>query len=109
MTPLLPTRDAAIAWLRDKGLHAAARDWSFGKSICVGVALPCVQGDIEALQHLVCIHPEAGQWSITDLSGPLGKVPVTHPCGALEEAAAEALRLLCQKRAHESPGQGVPD
>ena len=102
MNPNLQTRDDAIELLRASGFQAPARDWSFGQTVCVGAGVvPDTESGILACRHLVCIHPEAGQWAVSDLSMS-SQAPGVVSCGSLANAVHEAMNILNAKLARET-------
>ncbi|MBD8878860.1 hypothetical protein IHE49_00025 [Rhodanobacter sp. 7MK24] len=94
------TREEAIEWLRKKGFHAAARDWSLGKTVCVGAGpISNLGSSITAFRHMIYIYPESEQWSISDWSS---QSAVIKMCGSLENAALEAANALTKKLADDA-------
>ena len=106
MHPLLGTREAAVQWLKSRGLHAALRDWSFGESVIVAAGRQILlQEDGKPLRneetgeevvvysHMLCIYPEQHGWSVALLSGGKQETQGYHSLG---EATLEAANLLVQ-------------
>jgi len=104
MHPQLETRDAAVEWLISKGLYAALRDWSFGKSVVAlagrqvllqengePIRIKGLTEEPAVYSHMVCIYPEKECWSVAHLSG--GR-PNTQSYLSLGEAAFEAAQSL---------------
>ena len=110
MSPTLTTREASVQWLNEQGLHAVSRDWSFGETVIAFAGRiestnqlkPPANPDgeeIVAYRYMLCIHPDHGQWSVSDLSHAF---PVTKTYKNLEDATHAAAKDLFGKLAGEA-------
>jgi hypothetical protein len=89
----IDSREAAVVTLNSAGLRAFARDWSFGKSVCVGTTAPDSIGkDITWLNRVFCIYPDGPAWAVIELSVGLPSTPVFS--GSLTEATYFAKNAL---------------
>ena len=61
-------REAAIAWLRARGINAQAHDWAWGKTIALPVGDAQQAGEITFYPGgVVYLYPENdGSWSMLD-------------------------------------------
>ena len=68
--PSIESKVEAVAWLREQGLHAADRSWSFGDSLIVGSGQSWTDTTppIGLIQDAHCVFLHEGRWSMQKLA-----------------------------------------
>ena len=89
----METRDAAVAYLAGRGVHAAKRDWVLGETVVVanGASADPKTG-ITVYEHCVYIIPEPNGWRVEHLGPVRDTEPRSEP--TLQAACDAALELL---------------
>lgn len=91
----LETRTDAIAFLRNSGVAAWARDWSMGQTIVAGAEPSTGSDGITVWRRMVCIAPQDGLWALYDLA--VAKDPRVAT-GTLGDLCQLTLQLLSAQK-----------
>lgn len=89
----MQTRSEAVEYLKQRGLHAAERDWALGETVVVATG-GSVHDDITVYERAIYIVPKDGGWTTFDLDRPDPRTPVL----SLADACARAERILTGPR-----------
>jgi hypothetical protein len=86
----LQTREAAVAFLRERGFHAFLRTWAMGETIGVA-SRPFKHGEIEGWERMVYIAASPSGWPLHNLQRPAEPPGTTS---SLRQACDLAIRAL---------------